>query len=134
MGIKDAWNAQMARSQRDAAYGLHSVNRDGTYRFMPEGSLKQTVRPIAGVVAEYEPGSVLNGRTTLTRIAAGAILAGPVGAIVGGLLKKDTSKGYVVVTFPDGGVVVIDGPLKDEPKMRQFAAKVNLAAAEHTLE
>lgn len=128
MGLKEAWAAQKARSQVIAKYGLHSVTQDGNYRWMPEGSLKQQVKPVAGAVAEYEPGSAVGGRTTLTRVAAGAVIAGPVGAIVGGLFKKDTSKGYVSVTFPDGSVVALDGPLRDEPKMREFAAKVNQSA------
>ena len=130
MGFKDAWNRQMERSRIVAAYGVHSVTRDGNYRWMPEGSLKQQVRPVVGAVAEYEPGSASAGRTTLTRVAAGAIIAGPAGAIVGGLFKKDTSRGYVTVTFPDGSVVVADGPLRDEPKMRQFAQRVNELARE----
>ncbi|MEQ6899014.1 hypothetical protein [Microbacterium sp. KR10-403] len=128
MGIKDAWNRQMERSRIEAAYGVHSVTRDGNYRYMPLGSLKQQVRPVAGAVAEYEAGSVIGGRTTLTRVAAGAIIAGPVGAIVGGMFKKDRGRGYVTVTFPDGAVAVVDGPIKDEDKMRQFVARVNEAA------
>ena len=130
MGFKDAWNRQMERSRIVAAYGVHSVTRDGNYRWMPEGSLKQQFRPVVGAVAEYEPGSAVGGRTTLTRVAAGAIVAGPIGAILGGMFKKDTSKGYVSVTFPDGDVVVVDGPLSDEPKMRQFVQRVNEHARE----
>lgn len=131
MGIKDAWNRQMERSRIEAAYGVHSVTRDGNYRFLPEGSFKQEVRPVAGAVADYEAGTATGERTTLTRVAAGAILAGPVGAIVGGMFRKDTSLGYITVTFPDGGVVVLDGPLKEEPQMRQFVTKVNAASAKH---
>lgn len=130
MGIKDAWNRQMERSRIVASYGLHSVTRDGNYRWMPEGSFKQQVRPVAGAVAEYEPGSALDGRTTLTRVAAGAIIAGPVGAILGGMFKKDTSKGYVSVTFPNGDVVALEGPLSEEPKMREFVKRVNEMARE----
>jgi len=129
MGLKEAWAAQKARSQIVARYGLHSVTQDGNYRWMEPGSFKQNVRPVAGAVAEYEPGSAVGGRTTLTRVAAGAVIAGPVGAIVGGMFKKDMSKGYVAVTFPDGAVVALEGPLRDEPKMRAFVEKVNAAAA-----
>lgn len=132
MGFKDAWKAQVARAQRDAFYGVHSVTRDGYYRWLPEGKFKQEARPVAGAVAEYEPGSAANGRTTLTRVAAGAIIAGPAGAIVGGLFKKDTSRGYVSVTFPDGSVVVFDGPLRDEPKLREFVRKVNEASERYS--
>lgn len=128
MGLKDAWNRQMERSRIEASYGVHSLTQDGNYRFLPAGSLKQDVRPVAGAAAEYEAGSQTGGRTTLTRVAAGAVIAGPVGAIIGGMFKKDTSRGYVSVTFPDGAVVVVDGPLREEPKMRDFVAKVNAAA------
>jgi len=132
MGFKDAWNRQVERSRIVGAYGVHSVTRDGNYRWMPEGSLKQQVRPLSGASAEYEPGSATAGRTTLTRVAAGAVIAGPVGAIVGGMFKKDTARGYVSVTFPDGSVVVVDGPLQDESKMRRFVQVVNSEASKNT--
>lgn len=132
MGFKDAWNAQLERSRIECSYGVHSVNKDGTFRFLPQGKFKQDIRPVAGAVAEYEAGSDIGGRTTLTRVVAGAVLAGPVGAILGGMFKKDRSKGYVTVTFPDGAVVIIEGPLKDEPKLRTFARKVNEAAQHHS--
>lgn len=113
-----------------ALYETHKVS-NGEYSFLPDGKFKKVRRPIAGAVAEYEAGSSVGGRTTLTRVAAGALLAGPAGAIVGGMFKKDVSKGYVTTTFPDGTVVILEGPLKDESKLRQFAAKVNAAAAHY---
>lgn len=118
----------MERSKANAVYGVHRINGD-SYVYLPDGAFKQVRKPIAGAVAEYEPGSAVGGRTTLTRVAAGAIVAGPVGAIVGGMFKKDRSRGYVSITFSDGDVVVVDGPLKDESKLRTFATKVNQAAA-----
>lgn len=129
MGFKDAWNRQMERSKSNTFYGVHRVT-GGEYAYLPEGSLKYVRKPVAGAVAEYEPGSAIDGRTTLTRVAAGAIVAGPVGAIVGGMFKKDRSRGYVSVTFPDGDVVVLDGPLTDEKKLREFARKVTDAGAQ----
>lgn len=129
MGLKDAWNRQMERSKANAVYGVHRINGD-TYVYLPEGGFKQVRKPIAGAVAEYEPGSAVGGRTTLTRVAAGAIVAGPVGAIVGGMFKKDRSRGYVSITFPDGDVVVVDGALKDEKKLREFAGKVTAAGSQ----
>jgi len=131
MGMKDAWNRQMERSRIVAKYGLHSVTKDGDYRWLPEASLHQQVRPVAGAVAEYEAGSATGGRTTLTRVGAGAIIAGPVGAVVGGMFKKDNSKGYVSVTFPTGAVVALDGPLQDESEMRVFVQRVNEFARQH---
>jgi len=129
MGFKDAWNRQMERSKSNTFYGVHRVT-GGEYAYLPEGSFKYVRKPVAGAVAEYEPGSAVDGRTTLTRVGVGAIVAGPVGAIVGGMFKKDRSRGYVSVTFPDGDVVVLDGPLTDEKKLREFARKVTDAGAQ----
>lgn len=114
----------MERSRVVAAYGVHSITRDGNYRYLPEGKFKQVVRPVRGAVAEYEAGSDTS-RATVTRVAAGALLAGPAGAIVGGLFKKNTGRGYVAVKFADGAGIIIEGPLKDEPRMRKFAATVS---------
>ena len=111
-----------------AFYGPNTVKK-GTFTHLPKGRLKPVKKPVAGAVAEYESGTDAGERTTLTRVAAGAIIAGPVGAIVGGMFKKDRTKGYVTVTFSDGEVIVIDGPLKDESKMREFTQKVNDMAA-----
>lgn len=131
MGIKDAWSRQMERSRIVASYGVHSVTRDGNYRFMPDGKFKQDVRPVAGAVATYEPGTSSGGRMTATRVVSGAILAGPAGAIIGGLLRKDSTRGYITVTFATGEVVLLDGPLSDDAKMRDFVNKVNLASSNH---
>lgn len=109
-----------------AGYGLHRVDR-GVYSY-PNGTFKGGSKPVAGASAEFESGSD-RSRPTLTRIGAGALIAGPAGAIVGGLFKKDTSKGYVTVIFADGDTVIVEGPSKDEGKMRQFAADVNRIAA-----
>lgn len=46
-------------------------------------------------------------------IAAGALLAGPVGAIVGGVLGGKGSKQVAAVTFEDGKRALIEGKAKD---------------------
>ncbi|GAA1323181.1 DUF4429 domain-containing protein [Leucobacter albus] len=87
-------------------------------------------RPIEGATAEFESGAD-RSRPTLTRIGGGALLAGPVGAIAGGMFKKDKTKGYVTIVFPDGATVIVEGPAKDEKKMREFASAVTrIGAAE----
>lgn len=91
---------------------------------------KLLTKPLGGAVAEFETGADAGSRTTLTRVAAGAIVAGPVGAIVGGMFKKDRNKVYVSITFPDGDVMVVDAPAKDDAKAREFARKIN-AAGQH---
>jgi hypothetical protein len=120
-----ARSAKASRAYLTARYGLSSVE-DG-WLAMPELS-----RSVAGATAEFELGADQK-RTTLTRVAAGAIVAGPAGAIVGGLFRKNKSQAYVTVTFPDGDVAILDGPVKDEPQLREFARVVN-AAGRHYAE
>ncbi|QAB17137.1 DUF4429 domain-containing protein [Leucobacter muris] len=108
-----------------AQYDGHLV-RKGHYSNL--GALGIGVkRSIAGATAEFESGAEKT-RPTLTRIGAGALLAGPVGAVAGGMFKKDRTKGYVTIVFADGATVIIDGPAKDEKKMREFAARINQIA------
>ena len=134
MGLKDAWNAQMERSRNHTAnlkagiagtYGPYSYVTDG--EFMALG----VKRRVAGATAEFERGNSHNS-ATLTRVAAGALLAGPAGAIVGGLFKKDKSRVYAVVTFPDGESAVVDGPISDERKLRNYVQVINRAGAHYT--
>lgn len=126
MGIKDWYEAQAERHSQSALYGVHKVAK-GEYSYLPKGKFKQIRKPIAGAVAEFESGSNNSGATA-TRVITGAILAGPVGAVIGGLFKKQKGRVYVYVTFADGDVAILDGPVKDETKLREFAQKVNAAA------
>lgn len=123
MGFKEKWNAQMERSRIAAAYGVHAIQKNGDYRYLPEGKFKNVVKPVAGAQAIFELGAD-KSRPTLTRVGAGALLAGPAGAIVGALFQKDTSRNYITVIFADGDTVIIDGPAKDEKKMRTFAERI----------
>lgn len=116
-----------------AFYDTHTI-KDGNYNHLPKGKFKKIRKPIGGAVAEYESGAYAGEQTTLGRVALGAVIAGPVGAIVGGMFRKDRTRGYVTVTFPDGEVVILDGPIKDELKMREFASKVNAASAHYSVE
>lgn len=115
--------AALRRASAVAIYEKHQVAA-GAYR----SSFLATPKPIEGASATFDSGAD-RSRPTLTRIGAGAIVAGPVGAIAGGLFKKNTSKCYVTIEFPDGEAVIVEGPVKDEAKMRQFAADVNKIAA-----
>ena len=64
-------------------------------------------------------------RITATRVAAGALLAGPVGAVVGGLAKKSNEKGWLVVTTPDGeGRIKLSG--RGVAKARTFVMNLGL--------
>lgn len=114
------------RANAAASYGGHVARGDVYIYTRPDSSA--AFKTISGAAASFESGAD-RSRPTLTRIGAGAIIAGPAGAIVGGLFKKDTSKCYVTVVFADGDTAIIEGPSKDEKKMRQFAADVNRIAA-----
>lgn len=133
MGIRASWNASMERSRKhkenlklgiDGSYKLSSFVSDGV--FMALG----VKRRVAGATAEFERGSTHNS-ATLTRVAAGALLAGPAGAIVGGLFKKDKSRVYVLVTFPDGESAIVDGPVSDERELRAYTQVINRAGAHY---
>lgn len=131
MGFKAWYKAQDERhknyvaGQKRAVAGVSA--RYGLLHTVDDGwlSVPGLSRSVAGAVAEFESGADQK-RTTLTRVAAGAIVAGPAGAIVGGLFRKDQSRVYVTISFPDGDVAVIDGPTKDERQLREFARVVNV--------
>ena len=118
MGLRE-W---AAKAEYNGRLGMYSLI-DGTLHHAPDRW------SIVGATATVEDGRDIPGRTTATRVAVGAIVAGPIGAIVGGMFKKDRTKVYVVIDLADGGQVVIDAPVKDTDKARAFASKVNASAA-----
>jgi hypothetical protein len=73
-------------------------------------------------------------RTTFTRVAAGAVLFGPVGAIVGGVAQKnkihDNRELYLMVEG-DGFAGLITCNPDDGQKVRQFAMAVKQAATRY---
>lgn len=111
-----------------ARHPLKYMGRLGSH-FLSNGEYSSglTKIPIAGATAEYESGAGKK-RVTGTRVITGAVLLGPVGAVAGGALRKTKTKCYVTITFADGNVVIIESPIKDEPKARKFAATVNAAS------
>lgn len=67
-------------------------------------------------------------RMTATRVGTGALLFGPVGAIIGGMSKKDISQNWMIVATPDGTEQVkVNG--KGLAKARTFVMKLELEAA-----
>lgn len=114
-----------ARKRQEAQF----ISRIGGHAVIKENYVNGLKKfPIAGATAEYESGAV-NKKITGTRIITGAVLLGPIGAVAGGALRKNKSLCYVTITFPNGDVVIVDAPLKDEKKAREFAATVNAAGA-----
>lgn len=133
MGFKNWYKAQGERHKESRSgiggfYGAYALHKgDLLWDF------RKTKRPIAGATAIAESGTE-NKSPTLTRVIGGGLLAGPAGAVVGALFQKDKSKFYITVTFADDSVVIIDGPAKDETKMRQFAEKINEASRHYAVQ
>lgn len=87
--------------------------------------------PINKVSAELEIGAQQSsGRTTLTRLVAGGAIAGGAGLLIGGAAKKrtDTTRLYLTVRTPDGGVEVRDAPATEERTARKFMASLEMAS------
>lgn len=104
-----------------AEFGGYKL-RDG---YLKGGGKSVSVR---GAEAEATQGAP-SQRSTLTRMGAGALIAGPVGFVVGAVARKNTSKCYVTIELPDG-VVVIESKAKEYPDAVRFADAVNRSARE----
>lgn len=96
MGLMDRQRAHMAKSQHNTSVGrIHLINgriQDGIRR-------KWSVLECSAELIEAGPDGQ---RVTTTRVAAGAVLAGPVGALIGGMARKGTGSGWLIVRTPDG--------------------------------
>jgi hypothetical protein len=73
-----------------------------------------------------DTGANVSARVTGTRVAAGALLAGTTGALIGAIAKKDRSAVYMTVITPDDMFLEKISGL-DEVKARDFAMKVKRA-------
>lgn len=103
--------------------------RDDIVKETPYGKFRSVPRPVAGAHAEIVD-AFDGSRMTASRIVGGAVLLGPVGAVIGALARKDTSAIVVAVTFADGHVAYAQVPRKRNIEARKFVDLVN-AAAEH---
>jgi hypothetical protein len=86
--------------------------------------------PVAVCEAHVETGAAISARVTATRVVAGALTFGSTGAVVGAIAKKDRTKVYLNIVTPDE-VIMKEVSGLDEAKARQFANKINNAAAAH---
>jgi hypothetical protein len=73
-----------------------------------------------------DTGANVSARVTGTRVAAGALLAGTTGALIGAIAKKDRSAVYMTVITPDDMFLEKVSGL-DEVRARDFATKVKRA-------
>ncbi len=85
--------------------------------------------PVAGATAHFESGAAARQRMTATRVGAGLLIAGPIGAIIGGMAKKDESKMFIIIELADGNALSVEARAKDEGKIRKFVDAVNQASA-----
>lgn len=103
--------------------------RDDIVKETPYGKFRAVPHPVAGAHAEIVD-AFDGSRMTASRVVGGAVLLGPVGAVIGALARKDTSAIVVAVTFADGHVAYVQVPRKRNVEARKFVDLVN-AASEH---
>lgn len=114
--------AEPTLARTSAKFAGVKVRTDGTIHYRGE------VRPLPGTAATVQTAGQLRERTTATRVAAGAILAGPLGAVLGGLFRKKIDDRTLFLTIEgDGYAWVVEVDIKEERQARQFAAALNVA-------
>lgn len=101
----------------------------------PDGSLRYRGdwQNTSACHATVDTAGNLRDRATVTRVVAGAVVAGPVGAILGGLFRKrvDDTQTWLVITGEKDWVVPVARSLAG--MARQFAARVNNEARERAV-
>jgi hypothetical protein len=125
-----------------AVLGIRSANnearerQEGVWRFgsfvLDEGVIRFGVdsRPVTRSTHAEVAGSVTEGRrSTVTRTAAGGVVAGPVGALIGHAAKKkaNTSSAVLTINGENWTRSVEVAPTQYRDAVR-FAQAVNLAA------
>ena len=119
----DAWRTIASSRGRDGAASIASP-----FIAVPQGAFPLTNAVIATV--DTAGNLATSSRSTLARIAAGGLLFGPVGAIVGGAAKKnsvhDLRELYLLIQGETFATLISCDP-DDGPRVRQFAAAVRLA-------
>lgn len=123
--------AHEAGTQAVASYRgrTGSASVTPTQVVLPQGTFPLT--PAVAVRVDTAGNLAVGSRSTLTRIAAGGLLFGPVGAIVGGVAKKrvayDTRELYLLVQGENFAALITCSP-DDGERVRRFALAVNQAA------
>jgi hypothetical protein len=119
------------RSAQEAGNAYNDLKKStGTFRglILSGRTLSKGNRswPASECEVLIETGANVSSRVTGTRVAAGALLAGTAGALIGSIAKKDRSAIYMTVITPDDMFLEKVSGL-DEAKAREFAMKVKRA-------
>lgn len=116
------WNTQYQEDRQNNVAFAHYALVGGTVR----KNLKKV-----GAASECHAEIIEGGqrqRMTVTRIGAGALLAGPVGAIIGGMSKKDLSKNWIIITTP-AGTERLEFKGRYSPRAHEFVMRLEAEAA-----
>jgi hypothetical protein len=134
-----SWGALSGSGERrwTPMFGIHINKHNETIR---KGFDRQ---PLAGVQAHVDSAGDIDRRLSLTRTAGGALIAGPIGAVLGGLAKKkkkkkkkkkNTRQLFLIVegpTFAWAEEIELTGHKHADKKLeadaRKFAAKITTA-------
>lgn len=112
------------QEQRAGDWLLHTDDRGK--RWLVNWSKEQWHELAEDARGNYEACSQ-RSRVTATRVLGGAVLGAGVGAIVGGLARKDISVLYVAVQCKND-VVSFELPVKEESHIRTLLAAINTPA------
>jgi hypothetical protein len=127
--LKDA-ESSLAAAQAFGTRHLGSYGGVALYEHAvvtPQGTINLEQEPASATV-DTAGALVQTRRSTLTRMATGGILLGPVGILAGGMMKKkgaaDTRELYLVVESASVASMVQCRP-DDGSRVRQFAMQIN---------
>ena len=124
---KEVVSAQALGSKRLGSYGGLTLTE--TNMFTSSATIPLTSDITASV--ETAGNLAVKSRSTLTRIAAGGLLFGPAGAIVGGIAKKssnvDKRELYLLIESSTFSELIVCKP-DDGAKVRQFAIQIKQSA------
>lgn len=124
---KQVVSAQALGSKRLGSYGGLTLTE--TNMFTSSATIPLTSDITASV--ETAGNLAVKSRSTLTRIAAGGLLFGPAGAIVGGVAKKssnvDKRELYLLIEGDSFSELIVCKP-DDGAKVRQFAIQIKQSA------